>query len=215
MRSRSRRGRRRSRSERRARREILFDRCGSRSRPARHRRAATPVRNPENRFPVGEERVVQRLTPSLSRARNSVSRFRSQSANVNILPRNARRRASPQASHAWTITSVSLLVRNTWPSAATSEIDLVVVNFTVVDDDEALAVLVEDRLPSDRDVDDRQAAMAEPQARLDVDAAFVGAAMVLRDSFVRATFAQFHLSARLLRILRLSAHRSFFIFRIE
>ena len=56
---------------------------------------------------------------------------------------------------------------------------LVVVDLAVEDDDDA-AVLVEQRLLAGREVDDRQAAVAEADARLDVKAAFVGAAMVLR-----------------------------------
>ena len=60
---------------------------------------------------------------------------------------------------------------------------LEVVDLAVEDDADA-AVLVEQRLLAGGDVDDRQPAMAEADARLDVDAALVGAAVVLR--FVHA-----------------------------
>jgi len=56
---------------------------------------------------------------------------------------------------------------------------LEVVDLAVKDDADA-AVLVEKRLLAGGDVDDRQAAVAKAQARLDVQAAFVGAAVVLR-----------------------------------
>jgi hypothetical protein len=56
---------------------------------------------------------------------------------------------------------------------------LVVVDLAVVDHDHR-AVLVEQRLLAGRHVDDREAPVAQAQAWLDVDAAFVGSAMVLR-----------------------------------
>ena len=52
---------------------------------------------------------------------NIVCLLRSHSAKANM-PRKRRTQASPQASQACTITSVSLLVRNWWPSACNSGI---------------------------------------------------------------------------------------------
>ena len=55
---------------------------------------------------------------------------------------------------------------------------LKVVDLAVEDDADA-AVLVEERLLTGGDVDDRQTAMPEAEAGLDVDAALVGTAVVL------------------------------------
>src|SRR5262249_3783803 len=56
---------------------------------------------------------------------------------------------------------------------------LVVVNLPVVDDHHA-AVFVEHRLLAGRKIDDREPTMTEPEARLDVQPALVGAAVMLR-----------------------------------
>src|SRR5262249_10273207 len=56
---------------------------------------------------------------------------------------------------------------------------LIVVDLAVEDDDDG-AVLVEERLLAGRDVDDREASMAERDARLEVLAVRVGSAMGLR-----------------------------------
>ena len=60
---------------------------------------------------------------------------------------------------------------------------LIVVDFAVEDDADALVFVVQ-RLLAGGQVDDRQAAVAEPDAGFDMQAAFVGAAMKLR--FVHA-----------------------------
>ena len=78
------------------------------------------------------------------------------------------------------MTSVSLFVRNVWPSRVELGNQLlVVVDLAVVDDADA-AVLVVQRLLTGREIDDRQPLVAEPDAGLDVHALFVGAAMMLR-----------------------------------
>ena len=104
------------------------------------------------------------------------------------MPRNRCTQASPHASQACTITSVSLLVRNMWPSACSSGIEFLEVVDLAVEDDDDGAVLVEQRLLAGRDVDDRQAAVAEADARLEVQAALVRAAVQLR-SFIRCSTA--------------------------
>jgi hypothetical protein len=86
------------------------------------------------------------------------------------------------------MTSVSLLVWKTWPSACSSGISLVVVDLAVEDDDHR-AVFVEQRLLAGGDVDDRQPPVAEADAGLDVQAALVRAAVVLR-SFMRRSTAR-------------------------
>ena len=57
---------------------------------------------------------------------------------------------------------------------------LLVVVDLAVEDDATRAVLVEQRLLAGREIDDRQPAVAEADAGLDVQAAFIGAAMMLR-----------------------------------
>ena len=66
---------------------------------------------------------------------------------------------------------------------------LIVVNLAVEDDNDA-AVFVVERLLSGRHVDDRQPAMAQTDARLDVIATLVRAAMMLRFVHSREGFAR-------------------------
>ena len=78
------------------------------------------------------------------------------------------------------MTSVSLLVWKTWPSGLQLGDQLLEVVDLAVEDDDHRAVFVEQRLLAGGDVDDRQAPVAEADAGLDVQAAFVRAAVVLR-----------------------------------
>ena len=110
---------------------------------------------------------------------NSVSRLRSHSAKANM-PRKRSTQSSPQASQACTITSVSLLgVEDVAQRLQLGDQLLVVVDLAVEDDDHR-AVFVEQRLLAGGDVDDRQPPVAEAHAGLEVQAAFVRAAVGLR-----------------------------------
>ena len=84
------------------------------------------------------------------------------------------------------MTSVSLRVRNTWPSALEFRDQLLEVVDLAVEDDDDGAVLVVQRLLAGREVDDRQAAVAEADARREVQAALVRAAVVLALVHARA-----------------------------
>ena len=78
------------------------------------------------------------------------------------------------------MTSVSLLVWKRWPSGLQLGDQFLEVVDLAVEDDDDRAVFVEQRLLAGGDVDDRQAPVAEAEARLDVQAAFVRAAVELR-----------------------------------
>ena len=78
------------------------------------------------------------------------------------------------------MTSVSLLVAERVAERGELGDQLLVVVDLAVEDDRDAAVLVEQRLLAGGDVDDRKPAVAEPDARLEVQPAAVRAAMVLR-----------------------------------
>ena len=84
------------------------------------------------------------------------------------------------------MTSVSLRVRNTWPSAVELGDQFLEVVDLAVEDDGDGAVLVEQRLLAGGHVDDRQPPMAEADARRDVQTALVRAAVVLALVHARA-----------------------------
>ena len=78
------------------------------------------------------------------------------------------------------MTSVSLRVRNAWPSAVQLGDQLLVVVDLAVEDDDRRCRPRCTAAAGRSQVDDRQAPMAEPDAGLDVQAALVGTAVVLR-----------------------------------
>ena len=84
---------------------------------------------------------------------------------------------SPQASQAWTITSVSLRVRKRWPSPSSSAAQLDVVVDLAVEDDPEGAVLVAERLLPGGEVDDGEPGVGQAGPLVAVEAELVGAAV--------------------------------------
>ena len=118
--------------------------------------------------------------PSRSRARNSVSRLRSQSANANM-PLKRSTQSSPHSSQR-VDDHLGVAARpERWPSAVSSGMSVAEVVDLAVEDDDDAAVLVVERLLAAREVDDRQPAMTEADAGLEMKAVAVRTAMLVRE----------------------------------
>ena len=112
----------------------------------------------------GEQQAVPRDACSRAAGRRAgpgpgraASRGASQRANANW-PLKRRTQRSPQASKAWTMTSVSDAVRNRWPEATSSSAELDVIEDLAVEDDPERFVLVgEGCCPVDRSMIDSRA----------------------------------------------------------
>ena len=119
--------------------------------------------------------------PTRSRPRMTVRFFRSQSATANW-PRVFSKNPSPRSSYRWAHSSVSHRVASRWPRASNSRLQLGVLEDLAVLGDPDRAVLIADRLPAARQVDDRQPSCPQRNPRLLMNLLVIGPAVRDRTS---------------------------------